>query len=499
MATENKTKFPTATLPPLSDTTKEAFENKIIQDWIAESTQSQETTQMLSHFGLKNPQDLTTFLRSPAGKTIRTLISQKIEAMNARKNNVAENQFNKQKLLMLFLGLAYKQEAAADAAEARITRHNNKLVQKQLDAGEKRIEEREKALEELSKSFTEAEGFYDDSIEAIQMILEEQNETLSSLENELIDIENSEREQEASADLIDTLMTDSDNFIGLETEEQQKLTHSDRELMLRFPKEKIIEREEGKSFLLERGQKLNQLSSKEKEIARQEYLKLKPELNAVQEKIKTSHQKDKHQLAERKARFIDKSSQTHHGITFLTQQLAKLQAAQHVVQDKLETYRLKPETKPTMQQKKQPNIPLQTIKTSPLPDPKTNTAVLTRSFKLMLQLDPRGTIAAQDRLGAPRLLQQTEFGMPIEDQTMRSLQKHRAGRAGALANAIARSAVAESSQRAHERLHPDLEPRMEAQPKTEQKVDQKNDIQPDPKPDPKPETPSPFSTTPRPQ
>ncbi|MDF1684546.1 MAG: hypothetical protein P1U36_07780 [Legionellaceae bacterium] len=509
---------------PLSDTRKETFENKAIQTWLSDATEAQNSTEILSRFGLKNSDDVLTLLRSPGGKIARALINKQMEAMNSQKNNAKKYQFEKKKLTALILGLAYKKEAAAEAAEARIVRLNEKLVEKQLDAGEKRIEaQEEKALENSIASSREAEeeADYHDSIKAIEAALEDQNDAFDSLESELTDLEQIEHELEARGSVVESLIDDIGAFFDLASEEQEQFIHDDRELMNRFPKEKIIAKEDGKSYVLERGQKLDKISSKEKAAAHQDYLKLKPALDALQERIKASHQADKNQHAERKAQFMHKSSQTHHDTTFLTQKLAQLQAAQHVIQNYTEAHRLMPQLRPDAQQKLNPNAPEEqntkaqqqrqmntpqkTPNAAPVAEAQPNTAVLTRSFKLMLQLFPRETIAAQDRAGT-RLIQQTEFGMPIERQTMRSLHEHRAGRAGATANRNLTNPQALATQTNDNKWTPEPDsPRAQAKAalKAELQADSKPTSQPKPESEidakPKPTTPSPFSITPKPE
>ena len=518
MVKKTKQKSPEA-LSPLADTNKQVFAYKALEDWFAgitneiqtetmrnqTSKSSQVATQMLSRFGLKNPRDLVLFLRSPAGKTLQGLINKKLEALKARQLHAADNQLEKQRLrglAMLLLGLAYKKDAKA---EERIQHFNERLVQKQLDAGEQAIEANQKQYEEASReaseeayhaSLEESAALYDESSNALEEVLNEYTDELEDLENDQKSVEEAEANQETRAGYFDSLIDNIESFFDLDSEEQEQLTENNPELMNRFPKDKTIVKEEGKAYLLERGQKLDALSSEEKANAHTEYKKLEPHLSDLKKTVKTSHEKEQAQHATRKARCVTQSVRLHQEIIHLTQKLAQLQTVLHETQNDLETNRLKLQPKLTPQQTKQaePEEPVhkkqqteptpQAKKPSPRPEPQPpNTGVLTRSFELMLRLDPRATIAAQDRLGAPRLLQQTEFGMPIERQTMQSLQRHRAGRAGALANAIAVSAVAEVSHRAHERLHPDAEPQ----------VTPKAQVAPKAEPEAENTAPSPFS------
>tara|TARA_R110002126_G_scaffold1177_4_gene7018 strand:- start:8859 stop:10421 length:1563 start_codon:yes stop_codon:yes gene_type:complete len=520
MAAPKTPQFSDVKLSPLSDTKIETFENKAIEAWFSNAMPSQNSSDMLSQFGLKSADDVLTMLRSPGGKIARALINKQMATMEAQKNNSKNNQLEKQKLMALILGLSYQQDAAAEAAEERIVRLNEKLVEKQLDAEEKRIEAQEdQDFEDSLESFRSAGAHYEDSIEALEAALEAQNDAFDSLETELSDLEQIERDLDDQSVFVDSLLADIGTFFNLASEEQEKLTHNDRELINSFPKDKTIAKEDGKSYILERGQKLDKLSSKEKADAHQGYLKLKPALDTLQDKIKTSHQADKNQHAERKAQFIHKSKQTHHDTTFLTQKLAQLQAAQHVIQNHTEAHRLMPQLRPNAQQKNNPDAsegPQQKAQqqrqtntsqhkphAAPIADAEPNTAVLTRSFKHMLRIDPRGTIAAQDRLGAPRFLQQTEFGMPIERQTMRSLHENRAGRAGATANRNLTNSQALATQTNDTKWTPEPD-----SPRAQAKAALEEALQANSKPKaaideheakPTATAPSPFSTRPKPE
>jgi len=528
MAAPKTPQFSDVKPSPLSDTTTETFENKVIEAWFSDATPSQNSSDMLSQFGLKSSDDVLTMLRSSGGKIARALINKQMETMEAQKNNSKNYQLEKQKLMALILGLSYQQEAAVEAAEERNVRLNEKLVEKQLDAGEKRIEaQEEKALENSIEASWEAgaEADYQDSIDALEAALEAQNDAFDSLENELADLEHIEHDLESRDDLVDNLLADIGTFFDLASEEQEQLTHDDRELINSFPKDKTIAKEDGKSYVLDRGQKLDKLSSKEKADAHQGYLKLKPALDTLQEKIKTSHQADKNQHAERKAQFIHKSKQTHHDTTFLTQKLAQLQSAQHVIQNHTEAHRLMPQLRPNAQHKNNADAPeeqqkkaqqqRQTHTSQPKPhaaplaaEAQPNTAVLTRSFKLMLRMDPRGTLAALDRLGAPDFLKQVNIGFTsnTELETHKSLQRHRAGKAGAIANDLLTNPQALAAQRNDDQLSPDANLHR-AQAKAALKAELQADSKPTPesKPkteiehEPKPSAPSPFSTRPKPE
>lgn len=528
MAAPKAPNFPKASFPPLSDTKKETFENKAIEAWLSEATQSQNTTNMLKNFGLNNASDVLAQLRSPAGKTIRALFNKQREILEAQKNNAKANQRAEKEMTALLLGLAYEEEAAEEAAEERVIQYNNQLMETQLEAGEKRIDaQEERALNQYLNATREAAAYYNDSIDALELALKEQHATYDALENELHDLEHTEVELEKRAGIVDTLLADIGGFFDLDSEEQDRLTHNDRELTHRFSKDKIIAKEEGKSFVLQRGQKLDQLSSQEKTDAHQAYIKLKPSLDALQDKIKTSHQADINQHNTKKAQFAHKSGQVHQDTLFITQQLTQLHSAKHLVQNELESHRLKPQLKPssqkndetkandkphvTAQQQKRANAPQNKPQPAPTIEPQANTAILTRSFKMMLQINPQATLASMDRLGAPDFLKQVNIGHTsnTELETMKSLQRHRAGKAGAIANDLQTNPQALAAQRNDDQLTPEPNsPR--AQAKAVLKAELQANSKPTPKPKPTPEnepqpepkpnnTPSPFSTKPTPQ
>lgn len=519
MAAPKTPQFSGVKFSPLSDTKKETFENKTIQTWLSDTA----TTEMQNRFGLKSSDDVLTLLRSPNGKFARELINRQMEAMKAmeaRKNNTKQSQLFKKRLTALILGLAYQKEAAAETREARIVRLNDKLVDKQLDAGEKRIEEQEeKALQDSIESSREAEADYHDSIEALEAALDEQNDMLDSIEDEWAEIKQLDLEQEARGGLIDSLLDNIDDVFDLDSEEHDKLTLDDRDLINKFPKDKTIVKEKGKSYVLERGQKLDQLSSEEKQKAHQGYLKLKPSLNALQERLKASHQTGKNQHADKKEHVLDKSAQAHQDIIFLTQQITDLQTERHIAQNQLKPTAHKQLDTTTQQQpnpakqnqeqkQKQPNPEQQNLQAPTVAQPAADISVFKRSFEQRLRLDPRGTLAAQDRLGAPDFVKQVNIGFTTntELETHKSLQRHRVGKAGALANDLLTNPQSLAAQRNDDKLTPEpnspraqarasFKAELQAVSKPAAKAEPKDEIEAEPKPT----TPSPFSTTPKPQ
>ncbi|MDF1828251.1 MAG: hypothetical protein P1U39_08245 [Legionellaceae bacterium] len=378
-------------------------------------------------------------------------------------------------------------------------------------------------------SDTKKEVFQNKAIQALELALEAQNAKYDALDLERDDIQATNVELEARAGMVDSLLADIGGFFDLDSDDQEQLTHNDRELMNRFPKDNLIAKEEGKSFVLKRGQKLDQLSSQEKAEAHQAYVKLKPSLDALQERIKTSHQSDTDQHKQKTKQFVRKSEQFYQDTLSITQQLIKLHTEKNAVQNELESHRLKPELKPTTQkndethennkqhvtsqQQKQKNAPQNQRQSDPSVAPQANTAVLTRSFKMMLQMNPQATLAAMDRMGAPDWLKQVNIGHTTntELETNKSLQRHRAGKGGATATDLLTNAQALEAQKNDDKFTPEpdspqaqakaalkAELQAKANPTPEPKPKPENEPEPEPKPNPS-TAPSPFSTKPTPQ
>lgn len=352
-----------------------------------------------------------------------------------------------------------------------------------------------------------------DSIEALEQILAKHDQGFESREREWDEIEQAERNLEERDAFVENIMDNIETFLDLDPNEQEKLTDNNRELMYRFPKDKVIVKEDGKSYLIDREKKLDQLSSEEKTNAHQAYKTLKSDFKSLQEKIKTSHQENKNQHIKRKQNFLDRSSHIHQEITFLTQQLADLQTTRYALQ-----HQLKPSTQqqitPEEQEKKQPRPPPKTPQQAPQPKhqvpptskPEFNIATFERSFAHLLRINPRAAIEAQDRTAAPRFLQQTEFGMPLEQRTIESLIKQRSGRAGALANDLLTNPKALAAQRDEARFNPDAEPSPKNQAKDALKAALEANMTPkvertntDDVEQKKPILLSPLSTTPKPK
>jgi len=479
---------------PLPDTKMQVFEesleNKKIEDWFTQvtndiqsnivrdqiKTSPQFATQMLSRFGFKRPNDLIVFLKSPAGKSVQAMIVEKLIEIKERNKMLASNQSEQKHehmFAMLLLGLAYKKEAAA---EMRLHRLNDEAIHERLEAGEEAIaEQAEQRYEESQQSLEESAWFYDESAEALEFTLDEQVEALESFESVLDEIEHFEANQDARENFFNDLFSNIDNIFNSEPEKQEKLTQNDRELVNSFKKGKIIEKENGVSYLLDAGQNLKDLNQEDKKGAQKAYMELKPAFNSLKKKVKQSHQEEQAQHAERKAHFMNQAPRIHQDITFLTQQLTELHTVRHEIQAQLEAKQEKNKLDPAIQVKKALQAELKP------------TLALMRSIKLMNRKlraeDPVAELSSSNRLGEAHYLAESHRigqGGPIPgDLTLRSLLQQ----ANTLGAVITKAPTAEVSERQRERLYPDPKPRPESKAKSKAEPEET-----------KSSAPSPFST-----
>lgn len=482
---------------PLPDTKQEiineALENKKIEDWFTQvtndiqnniirdqiKTSPQIATQMLSRFGFKSPNDLTIFLKSPAGKSVRASIIKQISLMKARNEMLAFNQVDQQKqhaLAMLVLGLAYDK---ASAAKENMRRLNDEAVHERLKAGEEALAEQQKRLDESQQSLDESAELYQLSTEALESILDEHEQEFGDFESHFDEIETLEAYHIEEGNFIDNLLLNIEDFFGLEPEKQERLTQNDPAVLKHFPKEKIIVKEDGVIYLINAGQNLKDLSQEDKQAAHQAYLQLKPEFNNLQNKIKQVHHDKRAEHEERKAQLRQKVVQRHEDITFLAQQLSELHEARQAVQVQRQAK--------LVEQKLDPAAQEQELAKAQQQAEKKPTLALIRMIKLMNRmnrLDAVADLSSSNRLGEPQFLAEShriEQGGPIPgDLTLRSLLQQ----ANTLGAVITKAPTAEASQKQRERLYPDAEPTI---PKTQPKAEPDDEAY-------KSKAPSPFST-----
>lgn len=107
------------------------------QQYTATPTQSSElSSQLLSRFGLKNPQDIVAFLQSPAGESTRSKIGEDLAEIAALKEqqriDLRDQEIRRQRrIAFILLFLAKKKEAKA---------HLNEQIQEQINQQNQKIQ-----------------------------------------------------------------------------------------------------------------------------------------------------------------------------------------------------------------------------------------------------------------------------------------------------------------------------------------------------------------------
>lgn len=203
-------------------------------------------TQLLSRFGLKNAQDVITFLNSPEGKSITAIIGEKLADMEAMSEAMHEQQKISRRqhrnLILLLLGLMYNRKARTEKLNREIQDQIDKKLHQppqEDDYDHAVYNETAQALEEvLTRTLKDAEQLEFELAALPEELLEIQLRyqlydkwlTIESIEElnlspERIDVEIKEVELQLSsyAVILSALISENKNS---EARETQTLTHA---------------------------------------------------------------------------------------------------------------------------------------------------------------------------------------------------------------------------------------------------------------------------------
>lgn len=285
-----------------------------------------------SLFGMLGPQDVISFLKSPAGKTSKAQLIEKINQNIALKTEQAiqrrdEERFKKQALALLLLSMTYeeakaqnlnealevaiekrlddlekaRQEASARQQEVYTISFENELAEiEALDERQHQLDDQEKAME------TRYANYYQgieksESIESIDAIEEELNKLDERIHENTVEaqqlLESRDEEKEKQArQLLD--QTTAHHLAKAALIEQREVLSKEkiccnargevvtslREATFIIPtnvhdglkrNEQCLVEHEGEHYLLKKGQRINELSSNEKATSREEAKALK--------------------------------------------------------------------------------------------------------------------------------------------------------------------------------------------------------------------------------
>ncbi|OCH98914.1 hypothetical protein A8135_09125 [Legionella jamestowniensis] len=137
----------------------------------------------LSRYGLKTPKDVITFLKSPAGRDVVSMIGQQLAEIESIKEAIQLEQKDHEirrhrALAALLLGLLYEREARAKEKNTEIQKEIDKKLHKSSD----------NAASDVNSDLAKAQAqhaAYTESINALQKTLSDKLEASEKLEEEL--------------------------------------------------------------------------------------------------------------------------------------------------------------------------------------------------------------------------------------------------------------------------------------------------------------------------
>lgn len=207
-------------------------------------------------------------------------------------------------------------------------------------------------------------------------------------------------------------------------------------------KDKKIAKQDGKYYLLNADQSLNDLSIEEKEQAEQAYLRLKPEMLSVKHLVKQNREFEEAHHASKESVLLAENSQLQQHILLLVNQAIQIQAARSQILEIAQADQIAaPNNRSTAPLKTNmapmPNHnPNASMKQAPMPTPKPATGNIANSYKhvlIMMQHRPMAEdlnrlkesmrpYQANPHIAASiPLLDKIQPGRPIPAETMRSL------------------------------------------------------------------------------
>ena len=161
---------------------------------IEQTEQVKVSPELLSHFGIKNPNDIIVFLKSPEGKAIQTALQEDMKDAITLLEDLKEHFLllkRKKKLLHFLLALAYQEEEAEQELINQINEKiNEELLQEAKEAQKESYEESESREEEMIQDimddYLEDYGY---AAQALEEQLLNTESTAKSLEGDWHDFE----------------------------------------------------------------------------------------------------------------------------------------------------------------------------------------------------------------------------------------------------------------------------------------------------------------------
>lgn len=351
-----------------------------VERWFArlEEAHSTKRTQLLSRFGLKNAQDVITFLNSPEGKSIIAIIGERLANMEAMNDAIHEQQNLSRRqhrhLILLLLGLMYNHKARSEKLNRGIQEQiDKKLHQHELDAQAADYDhtvynETAQALEDiLTSTLKDAEQLELELIALPEELLEIESRyqiynkwlTIESIEElslnpERIDAEMKEIELQLSsyAVILSALITEHKNTEAHETQtlthalnlksnllntmkiahqQEKRLFNSKAEPVQSFaqadfiiPKDKTLTFEANQYYLHPKSTDFSKFSPQQRKEALDAYQLSRYDIMSIRMQVQLNRTQELALHASKKASLLARSEAMQQNIHLLTKQLSKV-------------------------------------------------------------------------------------------------------------------------------------------------------------------------------
>lgn len=277
--------------------------------------------ELMGRYGIRDAKELLEFLKSPGGKSLKSLISRKLaelEALIQAGLKTLEAKQHARALAMLILGLAYQKEAAADKL-------GEILEQKRLD---KILHPQKKANQDtiITQSMHAASAAaYAESIAALNTTLAEKTARITAADMEWDALDADYKAQQQRHAFLDEILSDFTRLFSLNDDEELYLDqlYEKPELQHTFEAKKLIQKN-GKIYLIDKEDDFDDLSGEDRDSAEKAYLTLKPKLERV---LKLTQKEEEEYHEKRKADLIHRITRLHEDIRIVTQQLSLIRHA----------------------------------------------------------------------------------------------------------------------------------------------------------------------------
>lgn len=166
----------------------------------------------VSRFGFKNPQDLITFLKSPAGESTKAIIGETLNEENALEEELQrlyqERAAMKQRLIaFLIAGYLHRKEAKAHQLYDRIQEEIDKLLHHDDHHAEAENEPEHLHLEQMLEA-------HDQDIEELEQVLKQEQSYLEALEAEKASLDQISRDMQYKYDSYESHIDEIHHFLN---------------------------------------------------------------------------------------------------------------------------------------------------------------------------------------------------------------------------------------------------------------------------------------------